>query len=72
MDTGQPQEMYTVDTEQLSEERVVETGQPQGVDSVDTQSTLVLLDVTTEHLTPLQSWLESLICLHGECWRQDF
>ena len=36
------------------------------------QSTLVSLDVTTEHLTPLHSWLESLICLHGECWRQDF
>ena len=36
------------------------------------QSTLVSLIVTTEHLTPLHSWLESLICLHGECWRQDF
>ena len=36
------------------------------------QSTLVSLDVATEHLTPLHSWLESLICLHGEYWRQDF
>ena len=33
------------------------------------QSTLVSLDVTMEHLTPPQSWLESLICLHGECCR---
>ena len=36
------------------------------------QSTLVSLNVTTEHLTPLQSLLESLICLLGECWRQEF
>ena len=36
------------------------------------QSTLVSLDVTTEHLTPLHSWLESLSCLHGACWTQDF